>query len=281
MLVGAVGGIEPQVLKDDMLIKLKKNERHDGRKMNESRPMTKSEVRLEPMPTAFVTIGGTSVVCGIKAELSPCDPHYPDEGRVHVDVTAPLVGNSIPAFVVNEQCSALVADVLDFLSLEAILPSRKPLCIRSGEACWLLFVDVVVLSVDGSLRGAIMEGVQQCFRNLKLPAMELPDGTTSTPVDLRPSKDAESLATPTTVRCVTIAAIAASSENDTGTSYLVVDPNSAEETVADGIISAVITTSTATVPASSSAVRVLSLSYHGGCAISMSAVGECLKQYTF
>jgi exosome complex RNA-binding protein Rrp42 (RNase PH superfamily) len=175
-----------------------------------------------------------------------------------------------------------VADVLDFLSLDSVLPSRKPLCIRAGEACWLLFVDVVVISVDGSLRGAIMEAVQQCFRNLKLPAMELPDGTSSTPVDLRPTKDAESLSAPTAVRCVTIAAISSASSNgvdtDAATVYLVVDPNSAEETVADGVISAVITKSTAA-PASS--VRVLSLSYHGGCAVSMAAVGECLKQYTF
>ena len=269
MLVGAVGGIEPQVLKEDLLVKLAKGERHDGRKMNELRPITKSEVRLDPTPTAFVTIGGTSVVCGIRAELAPCDPHFPDEGRVHVDVTAPLIGNSLPAATVNDHCASLVADVLGYLSLDSVLPNRRPLCIRAGEACWLVFVDVVVISVDGSLRGAVLESVQMCFQNLKLPAMELPDGTLSAPVDLR---RAVAEGAPK-ARCVTVAAfIAGGVENESGSVHLVVDPNSGEESVADGVVSAVVCKS----PVDGS-TRLLSLSYDGGCAIALPPLGECLK----
>lgn len=242
-----VGAIEPDALNASLIALLEsRGERMDKRGLADARP-TSVHVAMQPLPVVTVSQGGSMVVVGIKAELGPCDVAAPGRGRLSVEATTPLMGSSVANEQQLEGRRCLSAFVLDVLGLCA---DSRSWCIREGEACWQLFVDIVVLSTDGGLRDVAAHGARIALSKLRLPRTMLPDGTFAEATAPR------MLSHP---YCLTFGAVSASSGSSSSAVTLLADPTAAEENAASGLTTVVVDASNPS--------NILRIVHHGGIAI--------------
>eukprot|EP00758_Cryptobia_borreli_P019384 Tbor_TRINITY_DN8410_c0_g1::TRINITY_DN8410_c0_g1_i1::g.5318::m.5318/K12586/RRP43, EXOSC8, OIP2; exosome complex component RRP43 len=194
LLYTTVGAIEPKTLNSYIIRNVA-----SGTRIDTSRSLTdKGMLHIRPVmydvsalegscePSSAVCIplitarrGGTVVSCGIKAEIAACAADHTSEGRLYVEATCPLAGSSVPGEQQQEDCSSLASFVAEVLNGAV---DKTKLSIRDGEACWLLYIDLVVLSVDGSLRDVGCAAATKALEMIKLPKSRLPDGTLSNAV---------------------------------------------------------------------------------------------------
>lgn len=129
------------------------------------------------LASATARIGESLAVCGVTGEFGPTDPDLPDEGRIDVSVTlSPLIHlartNRDEASTVGRVVALFVQQCLE----EAQVVDLAELCIRSGEVCWVLKVDVVLLHVDAPIRDLALCAANGALQAVRLPRVQLPDG---------------------------------------------------------------------------------------------------------
>ncbi|KAG0243462.1 Exosome complex component RRP43 [Mortierella sp. GBA43] len=127
--------------------------RPDGRLLDSFRPTTiHNGVITTANGSAMVRIGGTTVVCGVKAEVAEPKLEAPDQGYIGPP--------SEQAQVVSEQINRVLREskVLDL----------KDLCIEEGKAVWSLWVDVVCVSYDGNIYDAALTSVIAALANARI-----------------------------------------------------------------------------------------------------------------
>ena len=167
--------------------------------------------------------GATLLCCGVSAKLGPTSLDAPDDGRLVVSVSFPLIGSSVGGAAIEqaqhvmryflEQAIPLLVDVTDLLILR-------------GVACWVVLVDVVVLNADGSLLDAALKCASHALGGVTLPRTTLPGS--GVVVQPKPLKTVRKLGS-----CCTVALLRAST-------VLLLDPSSAEESVADCLVTVVL-----------------------------------------
>ncbi|KAG5470759.1 hypothetical protein LSCM1_02008 [Leishmania martiniquensis] len=131
---------------------------------------------------------GTCIQCTVHGLLGPPRPDQPAAGRLTVHVEAP--------FVEHLSCGGASANPRSFqymiTSGSIDLPLRqlegyigsvldgcfdlRQLSIYEGEACWVLSVNVLLLSFDGGLRASTLHATLAALHRLHLPRTRLPNG---------------------------------------------------------------------------------------------------------
>lgn len=101
--------------------------------------------------SAFVSIGNTKVLAGIKVETGTPFPDTPDEGVLTVSAElVPLASPSFEAGPPSEE-SIELARVVDRGIRESKSIDSKKLCIIPGKKVFIVYVDIYVLDHDGNL----------------------------------------------------------------------------------------------------------------------------------
>jgi exosome complex component RRP45 len=130
---------------------------------------------------------GACIQCTVQGLLGPPRPNTPAAGRLNVHVEAPFLEQLGGAGGANYRSFQYVisngnAD-LPLRQLEgyvgAVLDGcfdLRQLCIYEGEACWVLNVNVTLLSFDGGLRAGSLHAVLAALHHLHLPRTRLPNG---------------------------------------------------------------------------------------------------------
>lgn len=117
--------------------------------------------------SAMVSIGKTTVVCGIKLEVGKPTDTQPKEGRLEVDLTlSPL---SSPKFTIgrkSEQC-VKISEFLTNLIISTKVFSLTELCINEGECMWVAYADIMCLDYDGNLVDACLLALVSALKNCK------------------------------------------------------------------------------------------------------------------
>ncbi|XP_062846351.1 exosome complex component RRP42 [Trichomycterus rosablanca] len=148
--------------------------RVDGRGCEDYRHMEiETDVVSNTDGSAKVSLGQTDVLVGIKAEIGRPRPMVPDEGYLEffVDCSA----NATPEFEGRggEELGVELSNTLYKVFNNRHSLDLKSLCICSGEHCWVLYVDVLLLQCDGNLFDAMSIAIKAALFNTRIPKVHI------------------------------------------------------------------------------------------------------------
>ncbi len=181
--------ILPLIRKQYLIDLAKEGKREDGRAVDEYRSLD-IKVRLvdKAEGSAFVSLGGTKVLAGIKTDVGEPYPDTPEEG---VMITgAELIPMASPEFEAGPpgEDAVEVARVVDRGIRESKALDTKALCVKANELVRLIFVDLHVLDYDGNLIDACGIAAMAALATAKMPVLNEDGKPTEEYVDL-PIKD--------------------------------------------------------------------------------------------
>jgi len=215
--------ISPTIEKARIYQAVLSGERTDGRKLDEYR-----EIKIETgyvkkaEGSAFVHLGDTKVIAGIKVEVGTPFPDTPEKGVFLIG--AEFVPTASPTFEPGppDENAIELGRVVDRAIRHAEMIDLEKLCIIPGEKVYTVFADIYVIDHDGNLFDASTLAVVAAALTAKLPKYEIVDDNTVRFLD-------EMVPLPIKNRVVTITWARINNK-------LVVDPNNEEEIVMDSRI---------------------------------------------
>ncbi len=158
---------------DNVVQAIKQNKRMDGRDFNNYRNLEiKKGVMASADGSAWVKLGNTEVIAGIKFIIGTPYPDSPDKGSMSVNLE--LTGVSSPEFSTGPpQITAVeygrVADRAIRAS-EAI--DFKELVVVPGEKVFIMFIDCIAINADGNLIDATQFAATAAILNAKIPKLD-------------------------------------------------------------------------------------------------------------
>ncbi|KAL1934128.1 hypothetical protein VTP01DRAFT_6310 [Rhizomucor pusillus] len=123
--------------------------------------------------SSMVRLGGTTVVCGIKAEV--CEPHVerPEEGYLVPNVElSPMCSPKFRPGPPSEKAQAVSEFIHQIFNKSDIFP-YKSLCIEPGKAVWVLYADIVCLNYDGNVLDASLLALITALSKLSIPEAQV------------------------------------------------------------------------------------------------------------
>jgi len=150
----------------------KQGRRLDNREWNERRETVIIDNPISSADgSAFVRLGHTQVLVGIKVQVGEPFPDTPDQGVLTVSAELlPLASNMFEPGPPDER-SIELARVVDRGIRSSEMIDFKELFIEENTV-YLLFVDIHVLDYDGNLFDAAYEAANRALKNTRLPAYE-------------------------------------------------------------------------------------------------------------
>ncbi|OQR79270.1 exosome complex component RRP42-like [Tropilaelaps mercedesae] len=131
--------------------------------------------------SSHVRIANTDVLVGIKAEIGVPETSAPSSGRIEffVDLTA----NADPEFEGSggDEIGQQIAGALSEAYISKRFLDLSSLCIVSGQQVWVLYVDVLILELGGSLYDAVSVAVKAALRDLRIPRLSVSVGEDGRP----------------------------------------------------------------------------------------------------
>ena len=160
-----------------------KNVRADGRQQRELRDVEIAcGVIAQATGSARVRIGSTDVIVGVKAEIGTPDVETPSIGAVEFSVECSPLASPKFRGRGGDELSAELASAIEKsfgvgMSGEAGTGTGAvdlaSLCILPGKSCWVLYVDALVLDLDGSVVDAISVACRAALQDAKIPKVEI------------------------------------------------------------------------------------------------------------
>jgi len=161
------------IIKNHIHALLEKDQRLDGRKLDEIRKNITIEYGVSPNSaegSARVKIGNTEVVAGIKFEVIEPYPDQPDKGTIMAGVELlPLSSPEFESGPPNIWAVELARAVVDRGLRESGAIDFKSLCIKKNEAAWAVIIDVYSMNDDGNLADAIGLCALAALKDAKFP----------------------------------------------------------------------------------------------------------------
>ena len=145
--------------------------REDGRSLDQFRSASLATgILSQPYGSALVRFGeGTLVTAAVHAEVAEPTLERPNEGFVIPNVELPaLCSPQYKAGPPGDEAQIMTHYLQMFLNHSGILPCTS-LCIETGSAVWVLHVDVVCISADGSVMDAAALAAVAALYDCRLP----------------------------------------------------------------------------------------------------------------
>lgn len=182
-------GVLSEIKRGHIEMKLKEGMRENGRKLDEFR---KINIQTNYIPrangSAFVNLGNTKILVGIKVESGEPFPDTPNLGVLTTNVE--MLPMAFPTFEPgppNDE-SIEIARVVDRGIRESKMLDLEKLCVEPGKKVMIVFVDIDILDYDGNLIDACTMGVASALSSAyykvddgeeqKLPVKSLPVAVT-------------------------------------------------------------------------------------------------------
>jgi exosome complex component RRP42 len=157
-------------IKKDYIMKLaKQGKRVDGRGLNDYRNIS-IETNYIPRAegSAYVKLGNTQLIVGIKAEVGEPFPDTPNSGVLTTNIELiPLAHPTFESGPPGEDAVEL-ARVVDRGIRESRAINVEKLVIEEGKKVWIIFVDIHVLDYDGNLFDAAGLGAISALMNTQI-----------------------------------------------------------------------------------------------------------------
>jgi exosome complex component RRP42 len=152
---------------------IKKGKRLDNRGFEDFRDFeVKTSILSSADGSAWVKLGNTEVVAGVKFAVGTPYPDSPDEGSMSLNLE--LTGISSPDFSTGPpQIDALeYGRVADRAIRSAECIDFKKLAIVPGEKVFIVFIDCVAVNADGNLIDATEIAALAALKDAKIPKLD-------------------------------------------------------------------------------------------------------------
>lgn len=179
--------------------------------------------------SALVRMGGTTIVCGVKAEITEPDLEKPDVGFLVPNIDLPAMCHpkfkpgppSDEAQILSEQLFQTLTSS-NFISLHSLV-------IHPAKAVWTLYVDATCINYDGNLFDAALLAMVAALLDTRLPRAAYDEDTEQTTCYRRER-------TPLTVHGLPLS----TSFGIFDSTYVLADPTAFEEPLLNSTISVVV-----------------------------------------
>lgn len=166
-----------EIKRDYILALAKEGKRHDGRGLEEFRPVTiRTRYIDQAEGSARVRLGDTDVVVGIKMGTGTPYPDSPNEGTMTTSVELRPMASSDFELGPPSPESIEIARVVDRGIRESKTIDFGKLCIKPGEKIWMTWLDMHAVDYDGNMFDACSIGAIAALRTATLPNSKLPEG---------------------------------------------------------------------------------------------------------
>ncbi|XP_014483494.1 PREDICTED: exosome complex component RRP43-like [Dinoponera quadriceps] len=146
--------------------------RPDGRKFLSFRPISiniSSIVQADG--SAIFKLGNTTVVCGIKAELTTPKIDTPECGYIVPNVELPpLCSPKFRPGPPSEQAQ-VISKLIDIILRNSTALDLTDLCICKRKLVWVLYCDILCLNYNGSVIDACTGALTAALKTLTLPVV--------------------------------------------------------------------------------------------------------------
>lgn len=150
--------------------------RPDGRALGEARYTT---VVLGSVASAdgsaLVKIGSTTMLAAIKVEVMTPSADSPDEGSIAVEFHMPPICSSLVRPGRPAEAAPVISKQLSDTIASSGMIDLKDLCLASGKAAWMAYLDIYCLDADGALFDAALLSAVAAFSHLEIPLASLND----------------------------------------------------------------------------------------------------------
>ncbi|WP_297465877.1 exosome complex protein Rrp42 [Thermococcus sp.] len=166
------------IMRDRILALLREGKRIDGRGLEDYRDLEiKVNIIEKAEGSAWVKLGNTQVLVGIKVDLGEPFPDLPDRGVITTNVElVPLASPSFEPGPPDENAIEL-ARVVDRGIRESGAVELEKLVIIPGKLVRVVFIDVHVLDHDGNLLDATGIGAIAALLSARMPKVEYNEET--------------------------------------------------------------------------------------------------------
>lgn len=151
---------------------LNKGKRLDGRGLKDYRPIEiKHSIVSKAEGSAFVNLGGTKVIAGVKLDIGEPFPDSPNEGILIVNAEfTPLSSPEVEPGPPGEDAIEL-ARIVDRIIRESQAIELEKLFIEEGKV-WIVYVDLAILDMRGNLMDASTLAAIKALLHTQIPKIE-------------------------------------------------------------------------------------------------------------
>ncbi|KAF7408027.1 hypothetical protein HZH66_002564 [Vespula vulgaris] len=144
--------------------------RPDGRQFLSFRPISVNVSSITRADgSAVFKIGNTTVICGIKAELTTPKVETPDCGFIvpNVELSALCSPKFHPGPPTEE--AQVITKLIEHIFINSAAVDLKNLCIYKAKLVWVLYCDLLCINYDGAVIDACVGALATAFKCLTLP----------------------------------------------------------------------------------------------------------------
>ncbi|KAG6330784.1 hypothetical protein ID866_8302 [Astraeus odoratus] len=130
-----------------------------------------SIIRAPRVPRCKSRMGGTTIVCGVKAEIAEPELDTPDEGFIvpNIDLLAMCSSKFKPGPPSEE--AQVLSERLNAVLVSAQFVPLTTLCIEPGRSVWCLYVDTTCINYDGNVFDAALLAIVAALRNTEIMSL--------------------------------------------------------------------------------------------------------------
>ncbi|XP_074650747.1 exosome complex component RRP43-like [Tubulanus polymorphus] len=208
---------------------LEQDVRPDGRELGEIRHTVLNIGSITTADgSALIKLGNTSVICGIKGELTVPKTEEPTKGFIVPNVElSPMCSPKFKPGPPSEQAQVLSQFVDDIMkSSKCVIP--EDLCVVPGKLCWVLYCDLMCLDYDGNIIDACITALLAALTTVRLPTAGIDEETGAITTNLQKTLSIPIHSQPVSTTIATF-----------DERVLLIDPTDEEETLSTGTLTVV------------------------------------------
>lgn len=222
-----------------------KSIRPDARPLNCARDTTISLGAVASANgSALVKIGCTTMLAAIKMEIMTPSVESPDEGNLAIEFHMPPICSPIVRPGRLAEAAPVISKQLSDTMLSAGMINLKELCLVSGKAAWMAYLDICCLDADGALFDAALLSAVASFSHLQIPVVSLnEEGRVFIVSEEEEEGKSRKEAVNRERRKLTLSNIPFSLTCVLHKSYILADPTAEEESIIETSVTVVLNTS--------------------------------------
>ena len=162
-----------EVSKEKIFDLLNHERRIDDRKFNQYRDIRiQTDYINKAEGSAMVSLGGTTVIAGVKAQIGTPFSNSPDKGIIITNTELLAIASRNFEYGPPNKFAVEISRVVDRSIREAPLVDLEQLCIIEGSKTWKLHIDIYILDFDGNLMDAACLAAVSALITTRIPTVK-------------------------------------------------------------------------------------------------------------
>lgn len=162
-----------EVSKEKIFDLLNHKQRIDERKFTQYRDIRiQTNYINKAEGSAMVSIGGTTVLAGVKAQIGTPFSNSPDKGIIITNTELLAIANRNFEYGPPNKFAVEISRVVDRTIRESPLIDLEKLCIIEGSKAWKLHIDIYILDFDGNIMDASCLAAVSALLTTKIPTVK-------------------------------------------------------------------------------------------------------------